>query len=686
MRKQETVICDYLKWFIEPGQVTELRAFGDHSYSGWFDHDHLESMAKAAVELQASCRGIYFTPNPIKTELLSRRANQVGLAGKCTTDADIIGRNWMLIDIDPVRPTGSNATEEERQHAWQVANHVQACLSAANFSDPVIASSGNGWHLSYPIYVDNNDESRDQAKMILAGLDKRCSTEHAKVDLKTFNASRIWKLYGTSARKGPNSNDRPHRTAFVATNPMNITPSIRKKNTLSVGKMLSMWSSQERVIIQLESQRVDSEATTRARSYLKNVPGAVSGSGGHDHTFHVCMVLCEGFGLDSDSAYALLSEWNATCNPPWTESELRHKVTSVISKVSPSLKGSLLSQVKSAPVKPQIPSKVYLGPDSVPDVEPDDDIDATAGDLVRLQATITWTWPNWIQRGTLTCLASDPGVGKTRLCADITKRIWHNLPWPDGTPNTLPKESRVLWVASDSQWSELGTLPKEFGFPPEAIILNGRKSNPYAGTNLDSIEDLADFERRIMRVKPALVFVDTVGNATDRNQGRPEEAKQFFKPLAEIATRTGTSIVLVTHLNRGGQVLGNRIIGAVRQVVMLEMPEASPDNWRKLTVSKTNSMKPPALGVTMGSNGNTYEIDSPGAGPSAPKAGRPAHLEGDMEWMREYLALGAKRVSVCRTDAAAASIGVSRLYKAKDGLQVVEYEVENRLWWRLPDE
>ena len=88
----------------------------------------------------------------------------------------------------------------------------------------------------------------------------------------------------------------------------------------------------------------------------------------------------------------------------------------------------------------------------------------------------------------------------------------------------------------------------------------------------------------------------------------------------------------------------------------------------------------------MGSNGNTYEIDSPGAGPAAPKAGRPAHLEGDMEWMREYLALGAKRVSVCRTDAAAASIGVSRLYKAKDGLQVVEYEVENRLWWRLPDE
>ena len=33
------------------------------------------------------------------------------------------------------------------------------------------------------------------------------------VDLKVFNAARIWKLYGTVARKGHDMNDRPHRAA-----------------------------------------------------------------------------------------------------------------------------------------------------------------------------------------------------------------------------------------------------------------------------------------------------------------------------------------------------------------------------------------------------------------------------------------------------------------------------------------
>lgn len=675
-------ITNYLKLFIKPGQVTELRAFADQIYSGYYDHDHLESMAQAAVELERKgARGVYFLPNPINPDLLQRSPNRMQVAGKTTTDADVIGRRWLLVDVDPVRPADTSASESERQHAWQVANHVQSCLSAAGFQSPIIACSGNGWHLSYQVDKLNDTAIREEFRAILAGLDKRCSSEHAKVDVRTYNASRIWKLYGTTSRKGNHSDDRPHRVSWV----VDGQPSAGEQSTNSESctKLLGSWKQQEELLRSMETVRQEPEVAGRARAYLKQIGPAVSGQNGHGQTYHTTMVLVEGFGLDRETAIQLMSEWNATCQPPWTAREIEHKVDDALKNVRD--RGYLLRD-QSRPSK-STAKQLYTGPESVPDTSSVDDPIATADDLVQLQSTIQWTWPGWIQRGTLTCLASDPGIGKTRLCADITRRIWNGLPWPDGTPATLPPESKVLWVAADSQWAELGTLPSSFGFPGRAIVLNGRRSNPYGGTNLDSIEDLATLERNIRAAQPALVFVDTIGNATDRNQGRAEEAKAIFKPLAEIATRTNTSVILVTHLNRGGQVMGNRIIGAVRQVVMLDQPEGCEENRRRLRVSKTNSQKPAALGITMETAGNTYDTDPPMGADEQPASrgrGRPSHIEEDTKWVEERLRHGSRRVSHLIEEGETAGLSTHRLYAVLKKGFCEEFIADGRKFWKLP--
>lgn len=678
-------ITSYLRLFIQPGQVTELRAFGDQIYAGWYDGEHLPAMAQAAVELERKgTRGIYFIPNPVNPELLARSPNRVQIAGKTTTDADITARRWLLVDVDPVRPADTSASETERQHAWQVANHVQACLEAAGFQAPVIASSGNGWHLSYLVDHANDAAQREQFRAILHGLDRRCSSEHARVDVRTYNAARIWKLYGTTSRKGRATDERPHRLSWVADGrPDGAAQGV---NTAACGVLLDSWARQDRLLLSMEGSRQEPELAGRARAYLRQIAPAVSGQNGHGHTYHAAMTLVEGFGLDRETALQLLGEWNTTCQPPWSPRELEHKVDDATRHIRD--KGHLARQPGSTSQATGKTKAVYTGPDCVPEPEQPDDPIATADDLVQLQATITWTWPGWIQRGTLTCLASDPGIGKTRLCADITRRIWHGLEWPDGKAATMPLESRVLWVAADSQWAELGTLPGAFGFPGRAIVLNGRRSNPYSGTNLDSLEDLATLERNIRAVQPALVFVDTIGNATDRNQGRAEEAKALFKPLAEIATRTSTSIILVTHLNRGGQVMGNRIIGAVRQVIMLDQPEGAEENRRRLRVSKTNSQKPPALGISMGPAGNTYDIDPPvppEEQPATKGRGRPSHLEEDRKWVEERLAFGAKRVSALIQEGEACGLTMHRLYAVMRRGYCEEFLADGRKFWKMPE-
>lgn len=72
--------------------------------------------------------------------------------------------------------------------------------------------------------------------------------------------------------------------------------------------------------------RSESAVLDRARRYLAKMPPAVSGQAGHDRTFHAACVLVQGFALSESEAYAVLSEWNIGCQPPWSERELRHKL------------------------------------------------------------------------------------------------------------------------------------------------------------------------------------------------------------------------------------------------------------------------------------------------------------------------------------------------------------------------
>jgi hypothetical protein len=63
-----------------------------------------------------------------------------------------------------------------------------------------------------------------------------------------------------------------------------------------------------------------------ARRYVSKVPGAVSGSGGHNQTFTVACALVKGFDLSVDQARPLLWEYNQRCDPAWSASELEHKL------------------------------------------------------------------------------------------------------------------------------------------------------------------------------------------------------------------------------------------------------------------------------------------------------------------------------------------------------------------------
>jgi RecA-family ATPase len=66
--------------------------------------------------------------------------------------------------------------------------------------------------------------------------------------------------------------------------------------------------------------------TEQALRYLAKCDAAISGQGGHAQAFHVACVLVQEFGLSVEDARPLYEDWNRTCQPPWNEKEIIHKL------------------------------------------------------------------------------------------------------------------------------------------------------------------------------------------------------------------------------------------------------------------------------------------------------------------------------------------------------------------------
>ncbi len=94
---------------------------------------------------------------------------------------------------------------------------MRDALTAESWPSPVFADSGNGGHLMYRVDLPADDNGL--VKRCLEALDTRFGDDAVHVDKGVFNPARVWKLYGTLARKGEDLPDRPHRLAWIIEKP-----------------------------------------------------------------------------------------------------------------------------------------------------------------------------------------------------------------------------------------------------------------------------------------------------------------------------------------------------------------------------------------------------------------------------------------------------------------------------------
>ena len=191
--------------------VHEVRLFCPNRVAvGYFDN--WEAALRAVESEPTQYKAAYFTLNPLKLpDGIQVNPASLRSSSNAAGSSDIERRVWLLIDCDPPREPKTNSTAAEKQAAFEQAEKIREWLCSHGWPEPALADSGNGWHLLYRIELPNDDASTGLLQRFLSRLKQL----FAMVDAGNFDAARLCKLYGSWARKGEHSEERPWRRSNI---------------------------------------------------------------------------------------------------------------------------------------------------------------------------------------------------------------------------------------------------------------------------------------------------------------------------------------------------------------------------------------------------------------------------------------------------------------------------------------
>jgi len=228
--------------------------------AGLFNRERFSELVDFAVKRSAQC-AVYLTLNPIKQDFIHPAPNRIqsnlkGLVG----NSDIAARRWLFIDLDPVRPTNTSASDELLALAVDTAALVRQYLLDRAWPEPVECLSGNGIHLLYRIDLPNDDASTKLIESVLEELGRIFNADAIKIDKVVSNAGRIIKLYGTVSNKGPNTAESPHRLSKI----LSIPESLR---VVSKDQLAALASSSKTNLPQ------SNPASGQGEQWIRNIQG-----------------------------------------------------------------------------------------------------------------------------------------------------------------------------------------------------------------------------------------------------------------------------------------------------------------------------------------------------------------------------------------------------------------------------
>ena len=224
MTPQRFDIAEAYKWWDvlrDGNQLTEIRLIANDGRTASGIFDSIDEIVKAIVPYTNDWN-LYYTINRLPDDVRGLpQYNKIIVRPKQTcNDNMMVARDYVCIDLDSRRLSGTNATDEQVEFTKKKANEVYKYLVNVGFNPPTVVFSSNGVHLYLRCAMLNNEKNTKLVKRFLQALSMMFTDEHTDVDEKVFNCARIMRLPSTYSCKG-NTMDasRPQRLCkFVKIN------------------------------------------------------------------------------------------------------------------------------------------------------------------------------------------------------------------------------------------------------------------------------------------------------------------------------------------------------------------------------------------------------------------------------------------------------------------------------------
>jgi hypothetical protein len=502
----------------DPGNgddVFEIRipkAGTDGTISGYFA-DH-EKAVKAILAVAGKGPGVYVTLNSVSPKLLARAENRLKIRATTTTaDRDVEYRDWLLIDVDPVRPAEISSSDEEHDAALEKAREIRSVLSEEGWRAPVLGDSGNGGHLLYPVDLSGGEEDTQLLKDVLTALARRFDDAMSKIDTTVFNAARISKVYGTVARKGDHTVERPHRLARLLDVPQDILRSRSQPVPRELLEAMARFAEPQ----QPTPPAAPAGATSPRRSDLDDfvarylrARAPVNHNGGRKWVLEECPFDSDHKAPDAaifesaDGAIGFKCFHNSCSNYGWRD---------VREKYEPK---------KNTVTKPVL----YSYADVLP--------------VWDYQSTVNYIVEDFLPEGAITLLTGDSGHGKTIFATALAGAIVTGGQF-------LGKQAerrKVLYLDRENPLA----LVKQHLFDlhvqrtPDLIYWGGWCEHPPDGPAAASLHSFARAE------KPVLIFDSLIAFHSGSEQDATETRRylQYYRDLAA----SGATVVLLHHTGK----------------------------------------------------------------------------------------------------------------------------------------
>lgn len=563
-----------LSLLFDPDDVIELRALHrgkKRTDAGYFDGEHRDALADAAVKLNGQRAAVYINLNPLDPQLLGRYANRIEeFASATATDANVIRRRWLLIDLDPARPKDTSATAAQVEAAKQRARVIYRWLKNRGWSDPMVADSGNGMHLLYRIDLPNDDASRDLIRGVLAELARQFDAAEVTVDQSVFNAARICKLYGTVSNKGDHTEAAPWRVSRIVSvpDPVQAVPVERLRELLPViappprptpnSGTFDLTEFLHRLGIDYEQDRHEG----RDRYRLVHCPFNADHGRGESAIFR-----------SVDGKLGFKCQHNSCADRTWQDVRALVDGTS-LKRSRDRGAGTVL-----------VASARHLEPT----------VELLRADAVKLEP-VKWLWQDWLAAGKLHIVAGPPGTGKTTICLALAATITCGGRWPDGT--VAERGDVLIWSGEDDPADTLAPRLKASGAHLSRVhfvrqVVDGGDRRPF-----DPAQDMAALTEAARNLPDLrLLVLDPIVNAVGGDSHKNTEVRRALAPVVDLAASLRVAAVGISHFSKGSQqrdpverVTGSLAFGALPRVVMAAVKVKTEDgsDSRLLARAKSN--------------------------------------------------------------------------------------------------